>query len=106
VRRRDFIKAVGGAATTWPLVARAQQATIPVVGFLHAGSPEPNVNFVVAFRTGLGKTGYVEGQNNFNLEPKGCTGFRNQLRIVATNGTKAAARSTELWCAPRRTTRH
>ena len=61
MRRRDFISLVGGAAA-WPRAARAQQP-IPVVGFLHAGSPEPNVNFVVAFRTGLGKTGYVEGQN-------------------------------------------
>jgi putative ABC transport system substrate-binding protein len=50
-------------AAAWPLAVRAQQPAIPVVGFLHAGSPEPNVNFVVAFRTGLGKTGYVEGQN-------------------------------------------
>jgi len=62
LNRREFITLLGGA-TTCPFVARAQQAAIPVVGFLHAGSPEPNVNFVVAFRTGLGKTGYVEGQN-------------------------------------------
>ena len=62
LKRREFIGLLGGAAA-WPLVARTQQPAIPVVGFLHAGSPEPNVNFVVAFRTGLGKTGYVEGQN-------------------------------------------
>ena len=52
-----------GGASAWPLVARAQQPATPVVGFLHSGWPEPNVNRVAAFRKGLGEAGYVEGQN-------------------------------------------
>jgi putative ABC transport system substrate-binding protein len=64
IGRRAFIAALGGAgvASVLPPVAPAQQ-TLPMIGFLHAGSPEPNVKFVAAFRKGLSETGYVEGQN-------------------------------------------
>jgi putative tryptophan/tyrosine transport system substrate-binding protein len=63
MRRREFIALVGGSALVWPLATRAQQAAMPVIGFLHAGSPAPNVHFVAAFRKGLRETGYVDGQN-------------------------------------------
>jgi len=101
IRRRKFITLLGGAAA-WPLSARAQQPAIPVVGFLHAGSPEPNVNFVVAFRTGLGKTGYVEGQNlaiefrwaagqNARLPEMAADLVRRQVAAIVTPASTPAA---------------
>jgi putative tryptophan/tyrosine transport system substrate-binding protein len=60
VRRREFIAGLGSAAA-WPLVARAQQRALPVIGFL--GSQSPGNNFIVGFLQSLKETGYVEGQN-------------------------------------------
>jgi putative tryptophan/tyrosine transport system substrate-binding protein len=59
MRRREFIAGLGGAAA-WPLVARGQQATIPTIGLLVTGLPEPNATFVAAFRQGLSQAGFVE----------------------------------------------
>ena len=63
MRRRDFITLVGGGAVAWPLVAHAQQAAMPVIGFLHSGSPEPNARRLAGFRKGLNDAALVEGKN-------------------------------------------
>jgi putative tryptophan/tyrosine transport system substrate-binding protein len=60
MRRREFITILGGTAATWPLAARAQRPTMPVIGFLHLTSPETNRENLANFRLGLSDTGYIE----------------------------------------------
>jgi putative ABC transport system substrate-binding protein len=62
LRRRDFVTLLGGAMA-WPVVARAQQPTMPVVGFLSSSAPVDRAPYLTAFRQGLREPGYVEGQN-------------------------------------------
>jgi ABC-type uncharacterized transport system substrate-binding protein len=62
VKRREFI-ALGSAAATWPLVARAQQQPMPVIGFLNVASPDAWTKYLIAFKQGLSQTGFIEGQN-------------------------------------------
>jgi ABC-type uncharacterized transport system substrate-binding protein len=63
MRRRFFITLLGGATSAWPRVARAQERTVPVVGYLYGGVPEAGANHTAAFRKGLSEAGYVEGRN-------------------------------------------
>src|ERR1700730_11025527 len=63
IRRGEFIGMIGCVAAAWPLLARAQQPKVPVVGFLHPGSAEPNASLLAAFRKGLAEAGYTEDRN-------------------------------------------
>jgi putative tryptophan/tyrosine transport system substrate-binding protein len=62
MKRREFIAGIGGTAAL-PLAARAQQPTLPVIGFLHTGSPEVTPTLVAGFRQGLNETGFIDGRN-------------------------------------------
>jgi putative tryptophan/tyrosine transport system substrate-binding protein len=84
MRRRDLIKAIAASAAAWPIVARAQQPAMPVVGFLHSASPSPFARAVDAFRQGLNETGYVEGRN-VAVEYRWAEGQYERLPVLAAD---------------------
>jgi putative tryptophan/tyrosine transport system substrate-binding protein len=84
MRRREFMALVGGAAFTWPLAARAQQMTIPAIGFLSPGSPEYDALRLTALRRGLNEAGYIEGRD-VTIEYRWARNQLDRMQVLAAD---------------------
>src|SRR3954463_2868264 len=110
MRRREFITLLGGAVAVSPLAARAQQAALPVIGFLNGGSPDGYAPYVTGFLHGLNETGYVEGKNvtvdyrsgsepddQITVNHRQCAGRRDHCAKVAIERSVSTCRRC---CSP------
>ena len=82
IRRREFVVTLGGAAAAWPLAARAQQVTMPMIGLLHPLSPNTYGDRLGIFHRGLKDSGYVEG-DNVTIVSRWAEGQTDQLQALA-----------------------
>jgi putative ABC transport system substrate-binding protein len=82
LKRREFVTLLDGTAVAWPLFAQAQQAAMPVIGYLSSRSPDETAHLVAAFRRGLGENGFVEGQN-VTIEYRWALGQYDRLPTMA-----------------------
>src|SRR5258708_1285443 len=84
MRRREFVRAFGGAVAAWPFAALAQQQAMPVIGFMSGRSAPDSAHLVAAFREGLGEAGLVEGRNVI-IEFQWANGQYDRLSAMAAD---------------------
>jgi len=84
MRRREFIKVIGGGVAAWPRLANAQQSAMPVIGYIGTGSQNSDAFRLPSFHRGLSETGYVEGRN-VTIEYRWAEGHNDRLPALAAD---------------------